>query len=225
MEAVQLAALEQGVNAASWLLGRLPETRPLASVLNSRSVGVKDLRFGSCVEEDWRDQHVLLGGAVFLQVNRGTAQLLEAHVIERVGPQAGMRLIDAYCGVALHARRAARAGAEVAGIELDAHAVADARRALPDSEIAAAPVEEALPGMLPADVVIVNPPRAGLAPEAIGYVSAHGTATDRGDIAETKATFECTRAFRAHRSETLRRCPGNTRRRSGFLSWRYWLRW
>ena len=30
---------------------------------------------------------------------------------------------------------------------------------------------------------------ACLAPQAIGYVSAHGTATDRGDIAETKATF------------------------------------
>ncbi|MDE1460347.1 beta-ketoacyl-ACP synthase [Spartinivicinus poritis] len=29
---------------------------------------------------------------------------------------------------------------------------------------------------------------AELAPEAIGYVSAHGTATDRGDIAETQAT-------------------------------------
>jgi len=29
---------------------------------------------------------------------------------------------------------------------------------------------------------------ANLSPEAIGYVSAHGTATDRGDIAESKAT-------------------------------------
>jgi 3-oxoacyl-[acyl-carrier-protein] synthase II len=29
---------------------------------------------------------------------------------------------------------------------------------------------------------------AGLAPEAIGYVSAHGTATDRGDVAESHAT-------------------------------------
>ena len=30
---------------------------------------------------------------------------------------------------------------------------------------------------------------AGLSPDAIGYVSAHGTATDRGDIAETQATL------------------------------------
>lgn len=29
---------------------------------------------------------------------------------------------------------------------------------------------------------------AGLAPEAIGYINAHGTATDQGDIAETNAT-------------------------------------
>jgi 3-oxoacyl-[acyl-carrier-protein] synthase II len=31
---------------------------------------------------------------------------------------------------------------------------------------------------------------AQLAPEAIGYVSAHGTATDRGDVAESQATAE-----------------------------------
>lgn len=31
---------------------------------------------------------------------------------------------------------------------------------------------------------------AGLPPSAIGYVSAHGTATDRGDIAESRATAE-----------------------------------
>ena len=30
---------------------------------------------------------------------------------------------------------------------------------------------------------------AGLDPQAIGYINAHGTATDRGDIAETKATY------------------------------------
>ena len=37
------------------MLGRLPETRALARVVNGRSAGIKDLRFGSCVEEDWCD--------------------------------------------------------------------------------------------------------------------------------------------------------------------------
>lgn len=49
------ADLEKGVNVLGWALGRLPETRGLATVLNARSLGIKDLRFGSCVEEDWSD--------------------------------------------------------------------------------------------------------------------------------------------------------------------------
>jgi len=49
------APLEKAANAAGYALARLPETRPLARVVNGRSVGIKDLRFGSCVEEDWCD--------------------------------------------------------------------------------------------------------------------------------------------------------------------------
>jgi pimeloyl-ACP methyl ester carboxylesterase len=49
------ADLEKGVNVASWALAQLPETRGLASFLNARSVGVKDLRFGALLDEDWRD--------------------------------------------------------------------------------------------------------------------------------------------------------------------------
>ncbi len=47
------APLEKGTNALSWVLDRVPETRGLARVLNARSVGVKDLRYGSLVEADW----------------------------------------------------------------------------------------------------------------------------------------------------------------------------
>jgi len=49
------APLEKGVNALGWALGRVPETRPLANLLNVRSAGIKDLRYGSCAEEDWCD--------------------------------------------------------------------------------------------------------------------------------------------------------------------------
>ena len=49
------ADLEKGANVLSWALRRLPETRPMSEFLNARSVGIKDLRYGSCVEEDWCD--------------------------------------------------------------------------------------------------------------------------------------------------------------------------
>ncbi|OBI93178.1 esterase/lipase family protein [Mycobacterium asiaticum] len=50
------ADLEKGVNLASWALAKLPETRGISRFLNTRSSGVKDLRYGSLLDEDWRDR-------------------------------------------------------------------------------------------------------------------------------------------------------------------------
>jgi pimeloyl-ACP methyl ester carboxylesterase len=47
------APLERFTNWGTHRLARLPETRPLASWLNRRSVGIKDLRYGALLEEDW----------------------------------------------------------------------------------------------------------------------------------------------------------------------------
>jgi 23S rRNA (uracil1939-C5)-methyltransferase len=71
-------------------------------------------------------------------------------------------VVDAYCGVGLHARRLARQGADVCAIELDPLAAAEARRAIPGGTVVTARVEEVLAEQLPADLVVVNPPRAGL---------------------------------------------------------------
>jgi pimeloyl-ACP methyl ester carboxylesterase len=49
------APLERFANWGAHRLGRLPETRPFATWLNRRSVGIKDLRYGAVVEEDWLD--------------------------------------------------------------------------------------------------------------------------------------------------------------------------
>lgn len=116
--------------------------------------------------EAWGDEELEVSGAAFLQVNRLAAELLAAHVLELAGSVAGARVVDAYCGVGLYARKLARQGAQVIGIELDALAVAEARRtAPPGARFEAGAVEALLPAALPADLVILNPPRAGVAPE------------------------------------------------------------
>jgi hypothetical protein len=58
------APLERGVHRLAGQLARLPETRPLARLLSLRSVGIKDLRRGTLVEQDWsgRDLDALLPG-------------------------------------------------------------------------------------------------------------------------------------------------------------------
>jgi pimeloyl-ACP methyl ester carboxylesterase len=47
------ADIEKGANVLGWALQRMPETRALGTLVNARSAGIKDLRFGSCTEEDW----------------------------------------------------------------------------------------------------------------------------------------------------------------------------
>ena len=48
------APLEKVANVAAWFLGLMDITRPFADVLNRRSVGIKDLRFGSLRDADWQ---------------------------------------------------------------------------------------------------------------------------------------------------------------------------
>ncbi len=68
------APLEKAANVAAWLLGLTEVTRPFADLVNGRSVGIKDLRFGSLRDEDW--QHTDLDA---LLANRtGDVPLLES---------------------------------------------------------------------------------------------------------------------------------------------------
>jgi hypothetical protein len=48
------APLEKAAHAAGWLLGRFDVTQPFAAVLNARSPGIKDLRYGALRDEDWQ---------------------------------------------------------------------------------------------------------------------------------------------------------------------------
>ncbi len=156
----------------------------------------------SVFDESWSDEDVALSGAVFLQINRAVAELLEEHVLQRAQASGAQTMIDAYCGVGLHARRLARLGYRVTGIELDAAALAEATRAAPTARFIAGRVEDVLGTLLPADLVILNPPRAGLATQATELLLQHrpagllyvscDPATLARDLAVLKAAYTIT---------------------------------
>ena len=117
---------------------------------------------------DRRSAAVGLGGpkspdASFAQVNTAAAELLHAHVISRAMSHAPATLIDAYAGTGATAIALASRGVRVTAIELDPAAARWVASHLPSgSRSVVARVEDALDAALPADVVIVNPPRAGV---------------------------------------------------------------
>ena len=130
------------------------------------------------------------GGTAFEQVNSEAAALLSAHVLEvaQAGVQASnaerLHAIDAYCGVGAygHAVRAATTDAP------------DGFEAIVDS------VEDRLAELLPADLLVLNPPRSGLhahvpeiiaanGPDALIYVSCD-SATLARDLRGLNGTYD-----------------------------------
>ena len=101
--------------------------------------------------------------ASFAQVNPHLADALHDHVAACVLADAPQHVIDAYGGRGATAARLLAPGRSVTLIELDPEAARHAQRALgADARVVLARVEDALPGLLPADAVILNPPRAGV---------------------------------------------------------------
>jgi pimeloyl-ACP methyl ester carboxylesterase len=45
--------VEKSVHVGDWVLRSVPQTRPLGHFLTRRSVGIKDLRYGALVTQDW----------------------------------------------------------------------------------------------------------------------------------------------------------------------------
>ncbi len=101
--------------------------------------------------------------ASFAQVNKEVAENLRKHLISIVSAYSPEVLVDAYSGAGETAVTFARMGARVTAIELDSDAARWCALHLPEGSVSVrARVEEALPGALPADAVVLNPPRAGV---------------------------------------------------------------
>ncbi|MHB1294238.1 MAG: 23S rRNA (uracil(1939)-C(5))-methyltransferase RlmD [Anaerolineae bacterium] len=112
----------------------------------------------------------------FFQVNTAQAERMLEVVRAYVQPAKGGVLLDAYCGVGAFALALAGDFARVVGIEESPAAIEDAifnGRDNPHVEFVEGAVEEVLPGLLErCDVVVLDPPRAGCAPEVLKALAA-----------------------------------------------------
>jgi 23S rRNA (uracil1939-C5)-methyltransferase len=176
--------------SAVWVLGRKGEVLGWAGA--------------ETLTETWGGDELPLAGTAFVQVNRGMAGALDAYARTQCDAGAGARVVDAYCGYGVRALELARSGNIVVGIDFDRGAIRAAnriaRRGQLGAEFVAARVESALPRALPADVVVLNPPRRGVGreviaallenpPERIVYVSCD-PATLARDLRALAAAFD-----------------------------------
>jgi 23S rRNA (uracil1939-C5)-methyltransferase len=103
-------------------------------------------------------------GASFVQVNADMSAALHSEVLARVLAYNPTTVIDAYAGTGATAIPLALRGVRVAAIESDQDAARHCASRMPASSRAiAATVEDALAAQLPADVLLLNPPRQGVA--------------------------------------------------------------
>jgi len=126
---------------------------------------VRHLEGETSLGMSWLDTQIEVTGGAFVQVNQGAGELLQRYVLELAGYLPGLSVVEGYCGAGVLGKILAREGASVTGIELDPQAVEEAQRDAPSGfQAVEGKVEELLGEHLPADLLLLNPPRAGLDP-------------------------------------------------------------
>jgi len=109
--------------------------------------------------------------ASFGQVNPVVAKVLHEYMFGRVISFQPTSVIDAYSGAGALSAGLASVGVTVTAIELDRDAARWAEQLLaPPSRSIAGRVEEVLPRIQPADVVVLNPPRSGVHADVTAYL-------------------------------------------------------
>jgi 23S rRNA (uracil1939-C5)-methyltransferase len=123
------------------------------------------------LNERWGPYQIPLPGTAFLQVNREAAATMDAYIRTQCHGEAGRNIVDAYCGFGLRSLELARDGTRVTAIDLDGQSVEVGSRLASEHGLTvrfvAAAVERVLESMLPAETVILNPPRRGVVPRVL----------------------------------------------------------
>jgi 23S rRNA (uracil1939-C5)-methyltransferase len=176
----------------------------LSGVLWTRSRSLAETTAGGDTELVWGDAELperlgeldlRISPEAFFQTNTEMAELLYAVVVEYAALEGWERVYDLYSGIGTIALTLAPRAGELWGIELIEEAVADAiaaarRNEIPGVQFFAGDTRLALPELVERagrpDVVVVDPPRAGLSqkvvrriieasPKRIVYVSCNPT--------------------------------------------------
>ena len=112
--------------------------------------------------------------ASFAQVNPEMAEVLRGYVLGRVVAQRPRTVIDGYAGAGQTAIALSEEGMKVTAIELDPDASTwSASKLRPPSVAVHGKVEDVIDGLLPADLVVLNPPRAGVDARVTSILEAH----------------------------------------------------
>jgi 23S rRNA (uracil1939-C5)-methyltransferase len=193
--------LDAGALAGALSAG-LPDS--LSGVLWTRSRSLAETTMGGDTELVWGDAglperlgelDLLISPEAFFQTNTEMAELLYGVVVEYAALEGWERIYDLYSGIGTIALTLAPRAGELWGIELIEEAVADAiagarRNEITKAHFFAGDARLALPELLERagrpDLVVVDPPRAGLSkkvvhriidasPKRIVYVSCNPT--------------------------------------------------
>ena len=142
----------------------------------ARRVSATEVLAGrSCWNERIGSEEMLISAPSFFQVNTQAAEILIDIVMEALDPKPHEMAMDLYCGAGTFTLPLARRCDYVSAVESYGPAVRDLRRnleraQLDNVDVIGGDAVREFPDA-DADVLVVDPPRAGLAPEAVDLIA------------------------------------------------------
>lgn len=181
LQGVETVHLTVGGAGQELLLQTRPDRRPgeeLVATADLEYPGAPRLTAES-TELEYRGRRFRVHADSFIQVNQASLERLYETVLEWLGDLDGQLVVDAYGGSGWLGLRLCDQGARVLVIEqspisarlCQLHAQMYEQ---PRLEVRCGAVEELLPDVGMPDVVVVDPPRSGLAPQVSGWLAMAG---------------------------------------------------
>ncbi len=168
-----LQSMELFTNGAELQLNVLESTRPVAARFFEWCAAFLPSVVPGAIDYEAAGFRFRISGGSFFQVNRF---LVDALVAEVVGDAAGEHAIDLYAGVGLFSLSLAKRFARVDAVERGGSATRDLERNILESQLPIKPVRDAAETYLRSgvktapDLLVVDPPRAGLGRETTAAI-------------------------------------------------------